>query len=139
MEFEAAVGSWVDGYMSVSITLERARLSYTTYSETVSGFPHYEQQAQRVLARDLTEPDDKERVHAFFDWMLEHMRSAREVYPSGARFARGSAAGGLYWTFILWNGEETLVTQGHSGCPPWWDEACRRIDEILDPSRTGPG
>jgi hypothetical protein len=124
--------------MSVSITLESARLSHTTYSESLAGYPHYEQRAQRVLARDLSKPAVKKRVQDFFDWMLEHMQSAREVYPPGARFARGSAAGGLHWTFILWTKDKTYLTQGHSGCPPWWDEACRRIDEIVDPKRPSP-
>ncbi len=137
VEFEAAIGSWVDGYMSISITLERTRLSYTNYSETVAGFPHYEHRDQCVLARDLTEPLERERVREFFAWMLEHLQSARDVYPAEARFARGSAAGGLNWTFILWTEEKTYITRGRSGCPPWWEDACARISEIVNINQAG--
>lgn len=31
MRFEAAIGGWQDGYMSVNITLEKIRVTHSTY------------------------------------------------------------------------------------------------------------
>ncbi|MBE0467814.1 MAG: hypothetical protein IBX71_11415 [Candidatus Desulforudis sp.] len=132
MEFEAAIGDWQDGYMSVSITLEKTRVTYTSFEELEQCAPRYKQRSQWVVNRDLTDPDERERVQMFFAWMLEHMRLARDNYPSDPRFARDSAIGGVNWSFILWTDERIYTTGGRSGTPAWWDDACARISEIVD-------
>lgn len=135
MEFEAAIGCWQDGFMSASITLDRTEVTYSTYR--LLGYqgdvPKYEQSSKRKVTRRVATPVEKAEVQAFFDWMLEHMRLARDYYPSEPRFARGSKIGGVNWSFILWmDGDETYNTGGRSGTPAWWEEACDRISAIVD-------
>ncbi|MBE0467813.1 MAG: hypothetical protein IBX71_11410 [Candidatus Desulforudis sp.] len=132
MEFEAAIGSWQDGYISVSITLEKTRVAYTNFRKRRSCFPRYQQDGKWVLVRDLTGQDERERVKEFFEWIYDNMKVARELYPSEPRFARDSAIPGVNWAFILWTDEEIYSTRGRSGSPAWWDDACALISGIVD-------
>jgi hypothetical protein len=137
MEFEAAVGSRRDGYMSVSITLERTRLCYTNFKKNKAGFPQYRKHGQWVLARDLTEQKEREQVQEFFDWIIDVMKAARESYPSEPRFARDTPIPGVNWAFILWTDEDIYTTRGQSGCPAWWEDAFAMISAIVDLPPTG--
>ena len=132
MEFEAAIGNWRDGYMAVSITLERTRVSYTDFRKRAGCLPQYAQRGKWAVARDLVSGAERERVREFFDWIIEPMKVAREYYPSEPRFARDSKIPGSNWAFILWTDDETYCTRGRSGSPAWWDDACAQISAIVD-------
>lgn len=117
--------------MSVSITPERTRVTFSNYEALEQSAPRYRQRGQWAVTRNITGQEEKERVREFFDWMLEHMQSARDYYPSDPRFARDSAIGGVNWSFILWTEDAIYTTGGRSGTPTWWYEACARINRIV--------
>ncbi|RJX20938.1 MAG: hypothetical protein C4570_03210 [Ammonifex sp.] len=122
MELEAAIGNTKEGFLVLNVTTDRISARRVRYAMQPVPFFRFRKVAETISERDITTPEEKERVSGALGKMLGYLKDAEERYTS-----RYSSSSGTCWCFIIWAGDKVYYSSGQNAFPSWWNEACTLI------------